>query len=160
MPDDAPIRFRLPDETVARLALPYEPYHWPNSAGFDFDSGEGFSVREPWPGHKEKKWYAEKRKPYDRLQALLAPHQDQWVLAGCVAALIPLEGKEGFAVQINGVELISSEFVLDGLRQRMTSAKLPIRVTTCGAIVQGGGLLLNGAKRGYGIALDIKPLPK
>ena len=154
-----PIQFRLRDETVAKLALPYTPYHWPYSG--NPESEVGFEVAEPFKGHKETKWYAEQQERYDRLQALLAPHQEEWVEIDCVAALIPLESG-CFAVQINGVEFNKSPSGLiddDALRRRMIQRKLPIQVTTCSARIFGGGRLKNGGKRNYGIALGLEPFP-
>ena len=158
MSPQEPLRFHLPSDTVALLALSYEPYHWPALGKYAFQGG--FSVQEPWEGHKDKPWYKAERAPYERLQALLAPHQDQWVEAECIAAFLPDSDGRVFSVVVNGVVLTPSMFESAGLRRRMLLQNLPILVTTCGARIVGGGVLPHGKKRGYGIFLDLKPFSR
>ena len=153
-----PYRFHLPNETVSRLNLAYVPYEWPALGKFAFQGG--YTIKEPWEGHKEKKWYAEQRKPYERLQSLLAPHHEKWIEAECIAAFVPDTNGQVFSVQVNGVVLAECMHESSGLRRRMLLAKLPIQVTTCHARIFGGGIMPHGAKRGYGISFDIKPFSR
>jgi hypothetical protein len=150
----APFRFQLPNETVQRLSLSYEPFQWPALGKFAFQGG--FTIKEPWEGHKGKNWYLEQRKPYDLLQSLLAPHHEKWVEADCVAAFVPDVDGQAFAVQVNGITLTECMHESSGLRRRMLLQKLPILVTTCRAKIVGGGVMPSGDKRGYGVAFDIK----
>jgi hypothetical protein len=153
-----PLRFLLPNETVKKLNLSYEPFEWPALEKFAFQGG--FSIKEPWEGHKEKKWYAEQRKPYEQLQSLLAPHHERWVEADCIAAFLPDADGQEFSVQINGVTLTECMIESSGLRRRMLLQKLPILVTTCTARIIGGGVMPHGDKRGYGVVFDIKPFSR
>lgn len=153
-----PYRFRLPDETSSHLALPYEPYRWPQLGRYAFQGS--FSIQEPWEGHKDKKWYADSRKPYDTLQALLSPHHDKWVEADCLAALVPDETGQSFSVLVNGAMLAETMNESQALRRRMLLLQMPIRTTLCEARVFGGGEISFGEKRGYGIAFDMKPFSR
>ena len=153
-----PTRFRLPNETASKLNLAYVPFHWPALWKFEFQGG--FSITEPWDGHKDKDWYSESRRLYDDLQNLLTPHRETWVEADGVAALIPDADGQVFSVQINGVTIKTDMYESPGLRRRMLLKKLPILVTTCGARIFGGGLMPHGKKRGYGIGLDLKPFSR
>ena len=150
------VRLVLPNETVSRLDLGYTPFHWPSSD--TFPEYGGFSIQEPWEGYKDKKWYLADREPYDRLQKLLVPHHDQWIEAGCVAALVPDGGGHNFSMLVNGVTLSSSLYESPRLHKLMRQRKMPFLVTTCNARISGGGTLLDGRKRGYGIAFDVEPL--
>ncbi len=158
MTQERPIKLVLPNETVAKLRLPYQPMHWPDLFKFEFQGG--FSIQEPWEGSKDKPWNSEATRAYDALQKLIAPHQEKWIEADCVAALIPDHDGQNFSVAINGITLASSMYEAPGLRRRMLLKKMPILVTTCGARIFGGGLMPHGKKRGYGIGLDLKPFSR
>ena len=158
MPQTEPYRFQLPNETVEKLNLGYAPYEWPALDKFAFQGG--FTIKEPWEGHKEKKWYAEQRKPFELLQSLLSPNNEKWVEADCIAAFVPDATGREFSVQVNGVTLTVCMHESSGLRRRMALQKLPIQVTICKARIFGGGLLSSGDKRGYGVAFDIKPFSR
>lgn len=121
MPHPEQLRLVLSNETVSRLNLTYEPFHWPGSDAFP-EYG-GFSIQEPWEGFKHKKWYAADREPYDRLQKLLAPHHEKWVEATCVAALVPDAGGHNFSMLVNGVTLSSSLHESSRLHKLMRQKK-------------------------------------
>jgi hypothetical protein len=134
-------RFVLPNETVSRLNLTYEPFHWPSSD--TFPEYGGFSIQQPW-----KRW----------LQRLLVPHDDQWIEADCVAALVPDARGRNFSLLVNGVSLTDSLDESTRLHKLMRQRKMAFLVTTCNARISGGGTLLDGRKRGYGVAFDVAAL--
>lgn len=146
----------LPNDTVARLNLNYTPFHWPSSPEFP-DYG-GFSIAEPWEGHRNKKWYAEARAPYDRLQALLAPNNEIWIEVDCVAALVPDTDGRNFSLQVNGVTLSASLSESRRLHELMRQRHMGFLVTTCRARISGGGVMPDGRRRGYGIWFDVAAL--
>jgi len=157
MSTPGPRKLHLPNTTVERLALGYVPFHWPELGKFAFQGG--FSVKPPWEGFKEKKWYATELRRYEKFAPLVQPYTDEWVEADCIAALVPDADGQVFTVHINGVKLEKlSES--GGLRRRMLLQKLPILVTTCAARLAGGGNMPHGEPRSYSVSLDIKPFSR
>lgn len=146
----------LPNETVSRLNLDYAPFHWPSSQVFPEHGG--FGIEEPWEGYRQKKWYAAAREPYDRLQNLLAPNNEKWIEAECLAALVPDAGGHNFSLQVNGITLSSSLSESSRLHKLMCQRKMRFLVTTCKARISGGGTMPDGKIRGYGIGFDVEAL--
>jgi hypothetical protein len=153
-----PVRFALPHTTAAALALAYTPFHWPALGRFRFQGG--FSIEEPWDGYRGKRWYADARRPFDLLQALLAPHSDEWIEALCIAAFVPDVTERKFSVHVNGTMLCAELPESAGLRRRMLLQKRPILTTVSDAKIVGGGRMRNGDKRGYGVFIDIEPFSR
>jgi len=156
MPHSEQLRLVLPNETVSRLNLTYEPFHWPGSDVFP-EYG-GFSIQKPWEGYKHKKWYAADREPYDRLQKLLAPYNEKWVEATCIAALVPDAGGNNFSLLVNGMTLSDSLYESERLHKLMCQRKMRFLITTCNARISGGGIMPDGRSRGYGIGINIPAL--
>jgi hypothetical protein len=134
-------RFVLPNVTASRLNLSYVPFHWPSS--YTFPEYGGFSIQQPRVG-----W----------LQKLLAPHHDQWIETDCVAALVPDAGGRNFSLFVNGVSLTDSLEESLRLHKLMRQRKMALLVTTCNARISGGGTLLDGRRRGYGVEFDVAAL--
>jgi hypothetical protein len=144
----------LPNKTISYLNLGYTPFHW--SSSDKFPEYGGFTIQEPWEGHKHKKWYAADRQPYDQLLKLLIPHHEQWIQADCVAALVPDVSGQIYSFMVNGVTLSSNLYESPKLHKLILQRKMLLLVTTCKARISGGGIMPDGRKRGYGIAFDIR----
>ncbi|MEI7867403.1 MAG: HNH endonuclease signature motif containing protein [Candidatus Methylumidiphilus sp.] len=144
----------LPNKTISYLNLGYTPFHW--SSSDKFPEYGGFTIQEPWEGHKHKKWYAADRQPYDQLQKLLIPYHEQWIEADCVAALVPDASGQIYSFMVNGVTLSSNLYESPKLHKLILQRKMLLLVTTCKARISGGGTMPDGRKRGYGIAFDVR----
>lgn len=126
-----------------RAAQSEGQFHWPGTGDFEFEVvGESFYQKE--------------------LARIAGAHGEESVEVQCTASLVPESDNEhdpkAVAVLVNSrkVAHLSREDARS-FRRRLGQRQLTGQVTTCDAIVVGGGTRRNGEKLMYGIKLDIKP---
>jgi hypothetical protein len=117
--------------------------HWPGSGDFGFEV-VGESNYQP------------------ALAAAAGNQQTRYEGLACVAQLVPEDNnrydKSAVAVSVNGstVGYLSRDDARS-FRRRLGSKGLTGVVTTCGAVIRGGGQKSDGTRMFYGIWLDIQP---
>ena len=117
--------------------------HWPALGAFEFDIVG------------ESNYQA-------AIAAVASEHGMQNTDVQCVAVLEPEDGNphdpKAVRVQIQGkVVGYFSRQEARSFRRRLGQKRITGRVTTCDALVVGGGTRRNGEKLYYGVKLDIKP---
>lgn len=129
-----------PRNPRAAVITPDKIFHWPGTGNFDFEVvGESFyqgalmslASRQAEDGQV---WLAriipEHNNPHDELAVMVE-------IEGSLVGYIPSDDARSF-------------------RRRLGARKLTNQVTTCDAIIIGGGTRRNGEKLLYGVALDMK----
>jgi 5-methylcytosine-specific restriction endonuclease McrA len=143
------IEFALQDKNLEFSEVGYIPASWPNLGLF---GRLGCHIDKPWNGGAHWKGYSERLEQYNNLKKLLHPYEEEQVRCKCLAALIPTGQEHEYSIFINGVEVCSTNQNLKGQRIQY-SVNTP--VTICGAIIEGGGYLIDGRQRSYNIFLDL-----
>jgi hypothetical protein len=150
------MKIDLPNLSVTRLDLDYEPEHWPPSGNFLRIA----TISKPWEGGTHWISYGSDLDAYNDVRRLLVPHDSEWVECHCVAALILPDYDEGACmVMINGLHICNAELKKGTVQALLEKAPAKLtKVVTCGAIIEGGGKMPDGRDRSYGISLDIPKL--
>ena len=136
-------RTKCEDTSRISAATPISTFHWPSEDRFEFEVvGESFYQGE--------------------LARIVGQHEEESVQVRCVATLVPEDDNKhdpkAVAVLVSGrkVAHLSREDARS-FRRRLGQKRLSGAITTCDAIIVGGGMRRNGERLMYGIQLDIKP---
>lgn len=117
-------------------------FHWENGGNFDFEVvGESYY--------------------HSQLRSLAGDHGDDAANVSCVALLAPEDenphDNKAVSVHIGGKKIgYLSRDDARSFRRRLSSKKLTNQVTSCNAIIVGGGIR-DGQRLSYGVWLDMKP---
>lgn len=134
-----PVNLTLPPLTRALLRLPEEAHHWPGTGAFVFPD---VCVKA------------------DDYMRLMSTGLSVWKRAACVAAILPARvgGAPSFDVVVNGVRLGEMDaWTAQSFHRRLLRKGIGPCVTTCDALLDGGGTLADGRQRTCFLALDMKP---
>jgi hypothetical protein len=135
-----------PSQANLSERIPVHPMHWPPLGDYEFEIvGES---------------------NYQQAIAKIAGyHGTHSANKHCIASLIPEDDnphdKSAVAVEIDGstVGYLSREDARS-FRRRLGRKGLSGQVTTCDALIVGGGTRKNGQRLHYGVRLDIKPFDR
>jgi hypothetical protein len=159
-PPGGPLRFKLADDTERMLGLPYPLYRWPGTGRYEsqlsFSSGQYPSrydeSRSPGSGARAD----EALLKYERL---LFPHGRAHVEVHCTVAFVHTLHTEGYGAIVNGTVLSSFVDRSEVLYRRMQRLGLGQQACVAAAQIRGGGLMPDGRRRGYFVAIDVKRFP-
>ena len=94
-----------------------------------------------------------------KYERLLFPHGRAHVEADCWVAFVPYEGSKHYRAVINGTELTGYVERSEALRGRMQRLGLGDQACLAAAKIRGGGLMPDGRRRAYFVAVDMKRFP-
>jgi hypothetical protein len=158
-PPNGPLCFKLPDDTERMLVLDYTPHRWPGTGRYD--SELSFSVRYP-SKYEEERWPGVEARADAALfkyERLVYPHGRAHVEADCTIAFVPYAGTNQYQTFINGTELGAFVERAPALHGRMQRLGLGGQVCLAAAKICGGGLMPDGRRRAYMVAIDMRRFP-
>ena len=134
---------RAPKPPRQQAPLPVTTHHWPPSGDFDFEIVGESNYQEA-------------------IRGLAGEHDQYGAATRCVATLVPEDDNpyddKAVRVDIDGqtVGYLCKEDARS-FRRRLGAKKLSGQVTTCDAVIKGGGTRKSGERLHYGVQLDMKP---
>ncbi len=134
---------RSPKLTRQQNPLPENTHHWAPSGDFDFEIVGEANYQEA-------------------IQRLAGEHNQYGAATNCVATLVPEDDNpyddKAVRVDISGLTVgyLCKEDARS-FRRRLGAKKLSGQITTCDAVINGGGTRKSGERLHYGVQLDMKP---
>lgn len=150
------LAFEYPNNTITLLNLIYILNHCPALVEYVYDL---YNIDKP---SKKYTYWRSCHTPlpqYNTISHLFKPYATIWIECHCIAALIPNPSISTISnININGYSIYHITITFEKQRDLHEIHTL---ITTCDAIISGGGYLSYGRHRGYTILFDIpKPLAK